>query len=409
MSEPQFDETYYLAANSDVAAAVARGEYANGYEHWLQFGAAEGRSAIAPLPDLLSSPATDLLFLELTSRCNLRCVYCAVSQPTYRGIDLPLEGFDNFLEQMKARGVQLVTMNGHGESSIVKDWDVYADRLADAGFRLHVTTNLAKRLKHSEIAALSRHELILVSVDTIDPELMSQLRRGANLATILENLEAIRKYASERQRPLQIAISVTVGDLSVPGIGALVDAMLARGVRVFRFGDLSEYAAIPDTLRMRHVSTMPPEALAVAGRVFRDALAAIEAAGATAQVDAPLVSILVDDHAPVQTLERETKQGEKTVRFDEMAASQTRDCTDPWRVAFVQADASVRPCCFFEEKLGTLAENTLEEIVEGESFRRLRNEIVSGELRPNCRSCSARPLIARDAFRAKLAQWIVER
>lgn len=87
----------------------------------------------------------------------------------------------------------------------------------------------------------------------------------------------------------------------------------------------------------------------------------------------------------------------------------TRDCTDPWRVAFVQADASVRPCCFFEEKLGTLAENTLEEIVEGESFRKLRGELVTGVLRPNCRTCSARPVIARDAFEAKLSRWLTER
>lgn len=75
----------------------------------------------------------------------------------------------------------------------------------------------------------------------------------------------------------------------------------------------------------------------------------------------------------------------------------------------MQADASVRPCCFFEEKLGTLAENTLEEIVEGESFRKLRGELVTGVLRPNCRTCSARPVIARDAFEAKLSRWLTER
>jgi len=39
-----FDETYYLASNPDVAAAVASGLLAYGYEHFLQAGIYEGRS-----------------------------------------------------------------------------------------------------------------------------------------------------------------------------------------------------------------------------------------------------------------------------------------------------------------------------------------------------------------------------
>ena len=38
--------------------------------------------------DLLRSHRTALIHLEFTSRCNLRCTFCAVSQPTYHGRDL---------------------------------------------------------------------------------------------------------------------------------------------------------------------------------------------------------------------------------------------------------------------------------------------------------------------------------
>lgn len=41
-----FDETFYLAKNPDVAAAVARGALSSGFAHWQQFGQAEGRAAI---------------------------------------------------------------------------------------------------------------------------------------------------------------------------------------------------------------------------------------------------------------------------------------------------------------------------------------------------------------------------
>lgn len=40
-----FDEAGYLAHNPDVAAAVAKGRLASGYDHYQQYGAAEGRAA----------------------------------------------------------------------------------------------------------------------------------------------------------------------------------------------------------------------------------------------------------------------------------------------------------------------------------------------------------------------------
>ncbi|WP_424362153.1 glycosyltransferase family 61 protein [Methylocystis parvus] len=42
-TQATFDEDAYLAANPDVAAAVARGEAASGRAHWRKHGAAEGR------------------------------------------------------------------------------------------------------------------------------------------------------------------------------------------------------------------------------------------------------------------------------------------------------------------------------------------------------------------------------
>jgi len=40
-----FDETAYLNANPDVKAAIAKGEFANAYEHYSKFGQTEGRTA----------------------------------------------------------------------------------------------------------------------------------------------------------------------------------------------------------------------------------------------------------------------------------------------------------------------------------------------------------------------------
>lgn len=403
-----FDEGFYLRTNPDVAAAVERGDWSSGRAHWEEFGQAEGRAGAPPevpaAEELIRSKTTEMVFIELTSRCNLRCVYCAVSQPTYRGIDLALDGFENFVEQMKERSVKLVNLNGHGESTIIKHWEAYADRLADAGFRLHITTNLAKRLKPEEVAAFSRFERILVSIDTVDPELLANLRRGANLETILENIRSILEFAGRRGRNPEIAVSFTVGDLSAPGVEELVDVLLPIGVRTFRFGDLIEYAPIESTLRMRHISALPGQDHRPVRQAFERALEKIEQSGGRAVVDASLRAWLNDEtESTVHAESRHSGIGDKSVWADEVGEGLTRDCLDPWNLAFVQADATVRPCCFFEEKLGSLAEGTLEEIVEGEAFHELRRELLTGRLRPNCRSCQSRALIDVRSFAEKLA------
>lgn len=407
-SQEEFDEEFYLEVYSDVAAAIQSGSYPSGWHHYVEHGAAEGRSAIRPHrqpgEDLLVPETTEMVYLELTSRCNLRCTYCAVSQPTYVGSDLPLARFDGFLEEMRQRRVQIIVMNGHGESSIVTGWEALSDRLADAGFRLHITTNLAKRLTPAEISALSRFEKIYISLDTVDPELCAALRRGARLEVIYENLAAILQHAAARRRQPEIGVSVVVSDQSAPGLADVIREMWTRGATVFRFGDLAEYPPIEGTLTARHLSHLAPEALSASSAAFRNAISQLERDGGSHFIDPPIAAILLDQHGErVESATREPLRiREKTVHHDHVSSGQTRDCLDPWKIAFVQSTGEVRPCCFFEETLGGLATESLRDIFEGDEFKRLRAELITGNLRPNCANCSARPLIVAESFEQKV-------
>ncbi len=50
-----FDEEFYLSAHPDIAQAVGDGVFASGYEHYLQYGRAEGRptrAIVTPTPEL---------------------------------------------------------------------------------------------------------------------------------------------------------------------------------------------------------------------------------------------------------------------------------------------------------------------------------------------------------------------
>ena len=77
--------------------------------------------------DLLGPGVIDYIRLDLTTRCNLRCVYCAVSQADYQGFDMA----PDIVEKAKQAIVDLarhnslvaVDVNGHGETTIVEGWE----------------------------------------------------------------------------------------------------------------------------------------------------------------------------------------------------------------------------------------------------------------------------------------------
>lgn len=65
-------------------------------------------------------------------------------------------------------------------------------------------------------------------------------------------------------------------------------------------------------------------------------------------------------------------------------------CDAPWTQFNIRPDGSVTPCCFWghrEPPLGDLREQSPREIWEGDRFRELRRQMLTGDLGPNCSVC----------------------
>lgn len=214
--------------------------------------------------DHLLEPGLKYVMLELTSRCNLRCVYCAVSQPDFHGLDITL-GFDRLRAELGCEGPIEIQMNGHGETTIVRDWERLARELLDDGHRLSLTSNLAIPLREIELQVIARMERVTVSLDTCDPELLAKLRRGSRLEKIEANLRRIREQAraSGTLRPY-VAINCTFTDRVVEGLPALVEWAAAHDLQCVALTNLVEYPDVDPSMPVRHPSeTNPVRALEV--------------------------------------------------------------------------------------------------------------------------------------------------
>lgn len=150
---------------------------------------------VADIESLLEVPRVEHLFLELTSRCNLKCKYCAVSGPTYKGEDLVDFNSPQMIQSIHRLGLSSIQLNGHGETTIVDDWHRFARSLCGGRVPVVMTTNLCKQYTDEEIDVLARFSGLSISCDTHDAKTFKMIRRGGDLRQLVYNLLRIRTSA----------------------------------------------------------------------------------------------------------------------------------------------------------------------------------------------------------------------
>lgn len=198
------------------------------------------------------------VMLELTSRCNLRCLYCALSQPEFHGKDLEL-GREEVVSQIRAVDPEEVQLNGHGESTLLRDWHLLATDLMNSGIQVSLTTNLALVWNAAELAVLARMKSLTVSCDTADPELFARLRRGSTLARVEQNLELLEAEAARLGVPRPyVALNCTYTDRVVEGLPRLVEWARDRNLDAVSLTNLVEYPQVDPEFPVRHPANVDP-------------------------------------------------------------------------------------------------------------------------------------------------------
>jgi MoaA/NifB/PqqE/SkfB family radical SAM enzyme len=182
----------------------------------------------------------------------MRCVYCAVSQPTWEVSTLDLTNFDKIVDDLKNRGLQMAIMHGHGETTIVEGWHEYARKLQQRDVELVICSNLAREYSEDELDVLSEFTSITVSLDTINPALFRKLRKGGDIRQIIFNQTRIQALAKKKQRQISWVWSSVVVDQTIDGILDLIHLGISLGVETFCFCNLTEH---PD-IEIQHLSKL---------------------------------------------------------------------------------------------------------------------------------------------------------
>ena len=158
-----------------------------------------------PVSDALLMPGPiQQVRVDMTSRCNLRCVYCAVSHPDYRGSDMDdaISGrtLKLILDLAKHHALEAIDLNGHGETTYREGWTDLCFALIERGLRVRLTSNFAKAFDDTELEALASMDEIAISIDSADPRLLRDVRRRVDLRQIVANIAFVRSMALKLHR-----------------------------------------------------------------------------------------------------------------------------------------------------------------------------------------------------------------
>lgn len=225
----------------------------------------------AIIDDLSRAFVPQNLLIEMTSKCNLRCLYCQKSDDNWNsrpGRDDDMSpGVENLvfsgLSKYPFRTVQL---SGIGEFTMRKDWVATINEFTDKGIKVALISNFAKPFDETELNALLKLHLIMVSVDSTDPSILRSVRKSVSFSTISANLLKLRILARRKGVPLPfIKINAVLYVENLGGIEDLAYFAIENRVSEMQYERMFDtYQRSPPTDLMK---TSPDSAKSALGQI----------------------------------------------------------------------------------------------------------------------------------------------
>ena len=171
---------------------------------------------------MLSELTYTLVMADITSNCNLRCPFCLNDWRSIRGnVNMSQETFSKLIELIPLAPNEGFLFSCLFEPTIHPSFIPFLRQIPALGReKVFLTTNLAKRLPQETFHELSQINIhhINVSLDSLDPAIYEELRRGAKFDTFMLNLENLvsvfRKYPkAPRIRFISMAFRQNLNEL----------------------------------------------------------------------------------------------------------------------------------------------------------------------------------------------------
>ena len=313
-----------------------------------------GRKKIVSLPRHVQ--------LEPTNLCNQRCIFCP--RNTHMDAALGVMTFENFKKVYKQiPNIGDLQLNGLGEPLLNKEIFKMIQYANDKGSNVTLTSNCELMTEEkAEKLVKSGLNLLKISMDTIDPEVYSKIRKGnldKALAGIKRVVAAKKKLGS--RRPIIWFNSIIMKDnyknmLDIVKLGSDlgIDSVRFKPINVFDIYEENNLL-VPKEELFKYI-----EQTSKASKDYK--------------VNHNLEKLLVEKHSYYRPKNSKCP------------------CYAPWLEVYIQWYGGIRLCCeFYETKydLGNIFEEDFSKIWNSRKFQKIRSIFIQGEMDfPVCKNCN---------------------
>lgn len=347
-----------ILAECIVSSKIARSTLDPG-RRFLWNGVENG---IQPLGLSEYAPPPARCDIEITSRCQLQCRFCArtLYDRSTGGIDMTTERFERVLDSCADCNEMIFV--GLGEPLLHPDCASFVARAHARGMRTLVVTN---GVSCSDDAALKLKQAgcdeLTFSIDAVDEKLFGKLRGGASFETVRRHLTNAKK-----QLPVSVFTALSKDNIAVlPDMVDVIESLQLPALTVtgLNFPENRSSSCDRDS----------------AGPYVDDAISRAHDAGIL------LLGPHIHDFPGVKSALRHCM----ITCCEDITGNPSRhtNCLAPWRIAVVDAEGNVSPCnCAPKIMAGNVTREPFEAIWNGPVMRKWRSDLLN-DRNGHCESC----------------------
>lgn len=288
--------------------------------------------------------------IDPTNVCNHRCKWC-VSIEAHTGERLPLDRFNDLIDELRASDVKSIVMKGGGEPTTHPDFVPMLEKLKAAKFSVGLITNGSMPRRGIREKIVECCEWVRVSLDAASPQIHREIHGTSDFARIMQNVE----YLAMHQQTTLVGLNFVAEPRN--------------------FHEMTDFAQMAKDMGLAYV--MIRCVFDRTSPLSDDQRAAMRAQAASAKA-------LEDDRFRVLL-------GNFTDRYlnaDPNAPFPYKKCLGPNLIGIVGGDGEVYACCFLRGNkkfsFGSIHEQSFSEIWSGERRKAVMESVYRGECGRAC-------------------------
>ena len=311
------------------------------------------KSEVMPLPTFVQ--------IEPTTKCNLECKFCSRHSLNKSRLnkDLNLEQFEYILSKIPT--LKKIKLQGLGEPLLNKEISKILNVAKDSKKIISLISNGLMFKKVDIDPLLQILDCFYISIDSLDLSSFSEIRGGASLKEVIENIDFIIRKRNEFKSSTRVGINFVITHLNYKELFELERFVRDHKIDILSLIEVENWHT-PVEESFKEAKGYIKSARAISGEV-RNAIKIIEGKL---------------EKTPVELEYADSKKRKMTCRW-------------PFDYCFITVDGFVTPCCIRSNpdiiNFGNIYKEDFKTIWNGKKYREFRRTFIKNLPNSVCDCC----------------------